>query len=353
MFAHPFRGFDRTDAGFASIWFVFLVPVLLGHGPPAARIAFVGLYIVVYFFASGANTYYPRGISQGSREWLHLGVQLAIVAFSVPWLGLSASGFVPFLSAFVSFDWGSRWAPAVVAAIALGSAGVAIAVDKTLWVSFLAMCVLTPALIFAMSRFVAHSKRETQLTHDLDLSTQRESIARDVHDVLGHSLTVITLKAEVARRLVDQDPKRAKEELEQIAALSRTSLAQTRSTVTRIQNPDLKGEIEAARRGFSTAGIDASLPEDPAVAGSNATLFSWALRETTTNILRHSRATEAVVELGPSYLRITDNGIGCDPAHLPAGGLTGLRQRVEAAGGTMTIDGSHGTTVTVNMAGGA
>lgn len=187
----------------------------------------------------------------------------------------------------------------------------------------------------------------------LALSEEREEIARDVHDVLGHSLTVITLKAELAQRLLEIDPARAGAEMEAIAQLSRASLAEVRSTVTRLRVPDFSGEIEGAGRALQTAGIRAELPEAQsalAVAGVNAKLFSWVLREAVTNMVRHSGANAARVRLSATGLDILDNGVGIGDAR--GNGLTGMAQRVAASGGSVVIEAAPEQWLAGNPAGG-
>ena len=184
------------------------------------------------------------------------------------------------------------------------------------------------------------------------MAEEREAIAVDVHDVLGHSLTVINLKSELAKRLVDTDPHRAKAELEELASIARTSLAEVRSTVTRAHSPNFAGEVHATGRALETVGITADLPDDPGVAGSNHTLFAWALRELCTNVVRHSRARHCVVKVSSQKLQVTDDGIGFD-AQLssPSGGLTGLHERVSRAGGKLVFKKDPGTTVLITMNG--
>jgi hypothetical protein len=187
----------------------------------------------------------------------------------------------------------------------------------------------------------------------LALSEEREEIARDVHDVLGHSLTVITLKAELAQRLLEIDPARAGAEMEAIAQLSRASLAEVRSTVTRLRVPDFSGEIEGAGRALQTAGIRAELPEAQnalAVAGVNAKLFSWVLREAVTNMVRHSGANAARVRLSATGLDILDNGVGVGDAR--GNGLTGMAQRVAASGGSVVIEAAPAQWLAENPGGG-
>lgn len=193
--------------------------------------------------------------------------------------------------------------------------------------------------LLGFSYLIELGERADVARASLALSEEREEIARDVHDVLGHSLTVITLKAELAQRLLEIDPARAGAEMEAIAQLSRASLAEVRSTVTRLRVPDFSGEIEGAGRALQTAGIRAELPEAQsalAVAGVNAKLFSWVLREAVTNMVRHSGANAARVRLSATGLDILDNGVGVGDAR--GNGLTGMAQRVAASGGSVVIE---------------
>lgn len=207
--------------------------------------------------------------------------------------------------------------------------------------------------LLGFSYLIELGERADVARASLALSEEREEIARDVHDVLGHSLTVITLKAELAQRLLEIDPARAGVEMEAIAQLSRASLAEVRSTVTRLRVPDFSGEIEGAGRALQTAGIRAELPEAQsalAVAGVNAKLFSWVLREAVTNMVRHSGANAARVRLSATGLDIIDNGVGVGDAR--GNGLTGMGQRVAASGGSVVIETAPEQWLEENPAGG-
>lgn len=207
--------------------------------------------------------------------------------------------------------------------------------------------------LLGFSYLIELGERADVARASLALSEEREEIARDVHDVLGHSLTVITLKAELAQRLLEIDPARAGAEMEAIAQLSRASLAEVRSTVTRLRVPDFSGEIEGAGRALQTAGIRAELPESKsalAVAGVNAKLFSWVLREAVTNMVRHSGANAARVRLSATGLDILDNGVGAGDAR--GNGLTGMAQRVAASGGSVVIEAAPEQWLAENPGGG-
>ena len=195
--------------------------------------------------------------------------------------------------------------------------------------------------IMAFSYLIQLSKNADKTQAKLDMVSERERIARDVHDVLGHSLTVITLKADLARKLLHADPDRADAELEAIAQLSRSSLAEVRSTVTRLRIPDFSGEIQASARALQTASITAKLPDAEhalSAVGVNSSLFSWVLREAVTNIVRHSHAGFCEVRLSNTGLEILDNGVGIPAEYAAGSGIKSMKSRVESAGGTLVIE---------------
>ena len=211
-----------------------------------------------------------------------------------------------------------------------------------------------PFLLVAVGVFSQYDVSRYQLQHELDLAQQREDIATDVHDLLGHSLTVINLKSEVARRALHTNAEQAEKELKEISELSRLALAEVRATVTRMRTPTFAGEVRGARRALETKGITAHLPERLTPAGEHETVFSWCLRELTTNVVRHSGARTCWVSMTADKLQVTDDGCGfsADASGSAEGGLAGLRERVEAAGGTLTVSRERGLTrVLVSMGG--
>ena len=193
---------------------------------------------------------------------------------------------------------------------------------------------------------------QIDLSTQVTLSAERDRVARDVHDVLGHSLTVITVKAELAERLMDVDPDRAKDELAQIRTLTRQALAEVRTTVGGLRSARLKDEVQTAQTVLAGAGIECTITGDTAtVDPRHRTVCAWVLREAVTNVVRHSRATHCTVTLGPSSVSVTDNGRGLgDPlAHGPrrderdgGNGIRGLTERVEAVGGQLEMAGAAG-----------
>ena len=216
----------------------------------------------------------------------------------------------------------------------------ALAGDKALNGFFLFdICTTFYVVAYFVGRSMHKSREHKAIEKELGILSERERIARDVHDVLGHSLTIVNLKAELAAKLVETNAPAAQEQMRQVAQLSRQALAEVHSTVTRLRVPDLEGEVLASSRALETAGIQANLPDATTaanIAGMNSSLFSWALRETVTNIVRHSHATYATVRLNSTGLEVIDNGVGIGDAPCKSG-LTGLRTRIEDAGGTLTL----------------
>jgi two-component system sensor histidine kinase DesK len=173
----------------------------------------------------------------------------------------------------------------------------------------------------------------------LAAENERTRIARDLHDLLGHSLTTITVKAGLAHRLASRDPERAAVEIGEVEQLSRRALADVRAAVASYREVTLTGELATGRELLRAAGIAADLPTatdgvDPVAEE----LFGWVLREALTNVVRHARATRCTVTLQPHAIEISDDGAG--GVAESGTGLIGLRERVEAAGGTLTAEGA-------------
>ncbi len=168
----------------------------------------------------------------------------------------------------------------------------------------------------------------------LAAENERIRIARDLHDLLGHSLTTITVKAGLARRLGSADPARAVGQIAEVEELSRQALAEVRAAVSSYREVTVVGELARGRELLRASGIAADLPTATDVVDpGHCELLGWALREGITNVVRHARATTCAVRLSPDGVEIIDDGVG---SAAPAGnGLSGLRERVVAAGGSV------------------
>jgi two-component system sensor histidine kinase DesK len=172
---------------------------------------------------------------------------------------------------------------------------------------------------------------------------ERERIGRDLHDLLGHTLSLVALKSELARKLALRDPPSAQREMEEVERVARHALGEVRAAVTGMRRGDLAAELLSARLMLEASGIvlgcagcDNLAPMPHAVEAP----LALVLREAVTNIHRHARATEARIDIsseqGELRMRISDNGCGGLAAH--GNGVSGMRERVRALGGTLSID---------------
>jgi two-component system sensor histidine kinase DesK len=201
---------------------------------------------------------------------------------------------------------------------------------------------------------VGRSNARLRLAHDeiehLAKVAERERIARDLHDLLGHTLSLVILKSELATKLADRDPERAREEIRDVERIAREALAEVRAAVSGYRSGGLQAEILRARSALATAGVafECEISKTP-VPPSYEAVLCLALREAVTNIVRHAGARLCRVALSVSdttcALTISDDGRG---GTAPFGsGLTGMRERMDVLGGKLTRDGRKGTTLTV------
>jgi len=181
---------------------------------------------------------------------------------------------------------------------------------------------------------------------------ERERIARDLHDVLGHTLSLITLKSELARKLVDRDPERAKQEMQEVEVTSRAALADVREAIRGYRSDGIFAELARARAALETAGVSVEYDTDPVpLSPAQESVLALALREAVTNVVRHAKASCCNVSLKRSEslctLEVADDGRG---ASGPEGnGLRGMRERLEALGGSLRLLSSNGTRLIIDL----
>ena len=173
----------------------------------------------------------------------------------------------------------------------------------------------------------------------LAAENERSRIARDLHDLLGHSLTTITIKSELARRLSATEPERAAQEIAEVEQLSRRALTEVRAAVARAHDVTLASELASAREVLRASNLVADFPRAIDLVDPDCLeVFGWVVRESVTNVVRYARATTCTVVIGPRSIEVLDDGIGRSADACPPGdghGLIGLRERVEAQGGTL------------------
>jgi two-component system, NarL family, sensor histidine kinase DesK len=266
-----------------------------------------------------------------------LGVALAV------WLGPSWAGLMIYVSAAAAAGLPERWIwPAVV-----GAAGVCVAVIAAHGmlgelVVLPVICLLTAFALRGTRYLVSVNAELTEARDELAraaVAEERLRFARDLHDLLGHSLSLIALKSELAGRLAERDPARARAEMADVEAAARRALAEVREAVSGYRQIGLALAVAEARAALSAAGITLRAPSAlPELPGPVDAVLGWVVREATTNTLRHSGAGTLTVEVarnaGDVVLTVTDDGRG------PAGGtqgtgLSGLAERVAALGGRL------------------
>ncbi|MFJ3878738.1 sensor histidine kinase [Streptomyces sp. NPDC090077] len=282
-------------------------------------------------------------------------VSLAVLAAQATVLSLTLGREWLVLFVYVSISSGaalpgevSRWtvpgATALLTAVALAVPG------GTEYLAGL----LIPALmggfamvgVRAMIRTTMELRQARATVAELAANEERLRMARDLHDLLGHSLSLITLKSELAGRMLPEHPERAAQQVADIERVSRQALVDVREAVSGYRRPTLPGELAGARTALAAAGVAADLPagpEDTALPEETESALAWSLREAVTNVVRHSGARRCTVTLatrqtlaGPVVeLTVTDDGTGGGPA-VPGNGLTGLTERLEAVGGTLS-----------------
>lgn len=186
----------------------------------------------------------------------------------------------------------------------------------------------------------ARLRRADEEIERLATIAERERIARDLHDLLGHTLSVIVLKSELAGRLVSSNPDRAEQEMREVEQTARTALGEVRAAVAGYRAKGLGAELVTARRALSAADVDVHAAIDlPVLPAEQEATLALAMREAVTNIVRHADAHHVTIRAEATSeqvrLEIDDDGRG---ASGPDGsGLAGMRERVTALGGTLTL----------------
>ncbi len=224
------------------------------------------------------------------------------------------------------------------------------------WLGYPAFLLLITAIVagaafFGNHHFIENHRKQAalKLSNDevrrLAALAERERIGRDLHDLLGHTLSLVALKSELAGKLVTRNPAAAERELAELTSVAREALAQVRSAVSGMRHAGLAAEFASARLLLKSAGI--GFDEQRAnltVAAGIEQVLAMVLREAVTNIQRHAHARRAEARLehadGELRLVVCDDGRG-GPIH-SGNGLSGMRERIEALGGSLRIESSPG-----------
>lgn len=358
-----------STLGFAGVWLIsfgFVLVELLrraftpgdGRGEAILGVAAIAVFVLVYLAAFVV----PRPVrawpawANTILTWL---VLAACVAVLTRILGVHALLYSPFLVAAWLFPHRLR--------VGLIGAGVTVAAvlaagllffpgDPALPVVLGNLAVVLVVLV-GMRLAIGRDDRVVEMTHELDLAGQRERLGRDLHDILGHSLTTINVKTQLVHRLIDTDPARAKQEAAEVIALSRTALAEARAAVAELAAPELGGQLSLSVGALRDAGMAVEAPPPGAVTEvpeRRRALAAWIVREAVTNVLRHAGARRVRISLDAHHVAVLDDGAGL-PASVAAGvGPRTLAERAAAEGAHLEVGpglGGAGTGVAVHWGG--
>lgn len=344
-----FRRSVRQGLGYfaPSSAFAF-VPFLFTHWDPLTSALALGAVVLMLIFFLGTTLAVEW--SEGAR-WLWLvGLMSAILLYGFVTDGQSRpTYYMAYVTAAaaVLFTW--RHARLTIIALALLALGLSVIQRDTFGIVMAMMSFVVGWGVGSSldaDRMQDALRQAEERTAVLAVAAERERIGRDLHDILGHSLTTIAVKADLARRLIPRDPDAAHAEITALADVARQALADVRATSSGIRQVRLATELASARSVLEAAGVECRTPSAlPALDDARSEVFGYVVREAITNVVRHAHAQVCTIQVSEEETVITDNGRGI-PAGVSHTGLAGLTHRVADAGGVLTVSSdAAGTTV--------
>lgn len=350
---------DRPDLGWTPYaWLIYLVPLVVypgfGHAgvwiwaaTGATLLAFLGLYFRSYWVKGRAAVYCAAGV-------------VALAFLLAPW-NYAVSSFWVYAAAILGDKLPARNAARGIGVLLglLALQSWAFGLPAIYW----GFSAVFAALIGGVNIHQAEVRRadaKLRLASDeverLAKAAERERIGRDLHDLLGHSLTLMALKAELAGKLLARDPAAAGREISELESICREALREVRRAVSDFRAEDLAAELSRARLALATAGIGVEVEASPpTIEAERASALALALREGVTNVIRHAGASVCKIRIAGRgsevELVVADDGRG--KVRREGSGLTGMRERIEAIGGRVAFgpaeDGRRGTRLEVSL----
>lgn len=311
----------------------------------AAYLSFLALYFGIY------------NISSHRKQQLLLAALYLLGCVYVPF-NAGACGIFIYVSAFAPFCLDSDWLAVAVTVVAGATAALeGLLQHQSPW--GWGICAAFSIAVGIANIGVAQRIRagwklglaHEQIAH-LAKVAERERIARDLHDVLGHTLSVVVLKSELAGKLMERDPERARQEMAEVEQIARQALGDVRETIRGYRAEGLETELARARKTLDAAGVLLELTGNtPTLAPAEETVLSLILREAVTNIVRHAQASRCRMALATgsegTALVVEDDGRG--GIRMEGNGLRGMRERVESLGGKLSIISVQGTRLEVHL----
>lgn len=350
--------------------FIFIDPLV-----EPSRALWIGTIVIFVLFIGIMTAYFRRNEQSGPFRYGAIVAIFLLGLVTFPW-NQGASTFFVYTAAFLPFTFAS-----VRRVLMLFGVEIAIIMGESayfhtwpdplhvswpnMWIAVFLVLTVGGGNIFFAEQRRAECKLRAAQEENLALAAvaERERIARDLHDVLGHTLSLVVLKAELAGRLLEseesRDIARAAAEIADVERTARTALADVREAIGGYRARGLAAEIEAARRTLDAAGVEliAESCADGAVAltPQEETALALALREAVTNIVRHAHAHRCVLRLvsaaGQRRLVVEDDGLHVATAE--GNGLRGMRERIESLGGRFALErgvqDARGTRISIEL----
>lgn len=339
-----------------SIWLFWLIEPLVTAWRKGSLVgvlaifAFAGTYLW-HFYLRGwvfsGIVRRPRALARSQpAAAARYAVMIALAVLAIVTIGQDGAATLVFTG--IATMWTFPVRPAFIVAIATGATYIYLWQHLPGWSSDYGSLVGMGLGVVAVMAGRSSAQRQRALSvsraenAELAVIAERNRMARDLHDILGHSLTVITVKSELAGRLLEAGAvDKAQAEVADLERLSRDALADVRRAVEGYREISLSGELARARDALAAAGIRAILPSTTDdVSGDKRELFAWLIREGVTNVIRHSGAATCRIEVGADRASVSDDGGGSTGA--AGNGLRGLRERADAAGLAVTTSSSPG-----------
>lgn len=327
------------------VGFFFFQPILDPHATRLdwiITIAATSVFLVMYFLMFWVG-----------KPWNYLIVTgMAAMGLGLGHWNVGASVFVIFSVSFIAFVIENARGALAAIAVVMG----ALAIDAFVFHApspFWATSVIVSLGVGVSNIHFAERNRadvKLRMAHEeiehLAKVAERERIARDLHDVLGHTLSLIIVKSTLAGKLLDKYPEKAKSEIADIEKVSREAMAEIRGTLRGYSTYKLTEELQRARAALGSAGV--ALEADTAevtLSPAQESVLALITREAVTNVVRHAQARQCRLKLaasnGDCILEIQDDGRG--GIQTEGNGLRGMRERIEALGGKLERDTSAGT----------
>lgn len=342
------RGLLIYASGLTFLGFV-LVPAF-GPGVSSATTArLIGLCLIIAVAYVGTTA--AEGWSLRAR-WGWIGFIVGSICLLLPDVGWSAVYFVFYVTIAQA-----ALLPFRQARIAIAVTGLLVSLGSVLqpdWLGTmlgLASIVSAYAMLFGIEegRNLRKVQALEQRNSVLAVAVERERIGRDLHDILGHSLTAVAVKSQLARRLVEKDPAAAIEQIGEVETIARQALTDVRATASGMREVSAASELASAQSVLRAAGIEPDVSSAAPLLGPELNeLFGFAIREAVTNVVRHADARTCRIELSESRVRIIDDGQGAQGRR--GNGLIGLGERARESGASLILEtgaGGLGTVVEV------